>query len=137
MALDRVLRVLAAIAAIEGLALLGYAIFDAVEAVRVGITGPSEVSNATALGLQIALFAVFGAAMLWTARGWLRRAGWVRGAFVLAQLIALVVGVPLIGASGSLERVTGIAVTALAGTGLLLVFSPPVVRMFAERDATD
>ncbi len=134
MPVERILQVLAAIAAAQGLALLGYAAFDAVEAVRVGITGPAEVSNPTALALQIALFALFGTALLAVARAWLRQGGWARGAFVLAQLIALVVGVPLLGTTGAAERIVGAVVSLSAVAGLVLVFSPPIVRLFAERD---
>lgn len=128
-----VFRVLALIAAVEGIALAGYAVFDLFGALLVGTTGPAEVSNASAMILQIAIFAIFGIGMLIVARGWVKIAGWVRGPFVLAQLIALVVGVPLIGAGESVQQAAGIAITALAIGGLVLVFTPTVTRAFAER----
>lgn len=128
-----VFRALAVIAAVEGVVLVGYAIFDVFGAVTVGTTGPAEVSNPSAMVLQIAIFAIFGAGMLWVARGWLRAAGWVRGPFVLAQLIALVVGVPLISAADPAQRLIGTAVTALSAAGLVLVFLPVVTRTFADR----
>ena len=128
-----IFRALAIIAAIEGVALAGYAVFDLVGALLIGTTGPAEVSNASAMVLQIAIFAIFGVGMLIVARGWLTVAGWVRGPFVLAQLIAIVVGVPLIGASEAVQQGVGIVVTALAIAGLVLVFTPTVTRAFAER----
>lgn len=128
-----IFRALAAIAAIEGVVLVGYALFDLVGALLVGTTGPAAVSNASAMILQIAIFAIFGAGMLIVARGWLMAASWVRGPFVLAQLIALVVGVPLISAPEPGQQIVGVGVTALAIVGLVLVFWPSVTRTFAER----
>lgn len=128
-----VFRALAIIAAVEGLALAGYAVFDLIGALVVGTTGPAEVSNASAMILQIAIFAIFGAGMLVVARGWVTVASWVRGPFVLAQLIALVVGVPLIGAAEATQQGVGVVITAMAVVGLVLVFTPGVTRTFAER----
>lgn len=128
-----VFRALAIIAAVEGVVLVGYALFDLVGALVVGTTGPEEVSNASAMVLQIVIFAIFGAGMLVVARGWLSVAGWVRGPFVLAQLIALVVGVPLISAPEVTQQGVGVLVTAMAAIGLVLVFMPTVTRTFAER----
>ena len=129
----RVFVVLAAIAGIEGLALAGYAVFELIEAVRLGATGPAEVSNPAAITLQIVIFAVFGAGLLMVARGWLRRSRWVRGPFVLAQIIALVVGVPLLQAAGAVEKLAGIAIVALAVAGIVLTFTKPVMAVFTER----
>lgn len=128
-----VFRALAIIAAVEGLVLVGYAVFDLLGALLVGTTGPEEVSNASAMILQIVIFAIFGAGMLIVARGWLSVAGWVRGPFVLAQLIALVVGVPLIRATDVTQQAVGAIITVMALIGLVLVFTPGVTRSFAER----
>lgn len=132
--LTRVFGFLTAIAAIEGCALLAYGIFDSIQAIRIGATGPAEVSNPAAITLQIVIFAVFGIGLLLIARGWLKRSRWVRGPFVLAQVIALVVGVPLVQASGSIERGVGIVVVLLAVSGLILTFTRPVMDVFASRD---
>ncbi len=75
--------VIAAIAAIEGLGLIAYAIFDIIEAVRVGITGPAEVSNPAALVLLIVIYLVFGIGLLLVARAWWQMRTWQRGAFIL------------------------------------------------------
>ena len=130
---SRVFAALAGIAGIEGLALAGYAAFELVEAVRVGVTGPAAVSNPAAITLQIVIFAVFGIGLLLIARGWLRRSRWVRGPFVLAQIIALVVGVPLVQAAGPVERAAGIVIVVLAVAGIVLTFTRPVMSVFTER----
>ena len=130
---SRVFAALAGIAGIEGLALAGYAVFELIEAIRLGATGPAEVSNPAAITLQIVIFAVFGAGLLMIARGWLRRSRWVRGPFVLAQIIALVVGVPLLQAAGAVEKLAGIAIVALAVAGIVLTFTKPVMAVFTER----
>ena len=124
--------VLAAIAAIEGLALAGYAAFDAVEAVRVGATGPADVSNGPALVGQIVILAVFGAGLVFIGLGWWRTRRWPRAPFLLAQLIALVIGVPLASAAGGVVRVVGIAMVVAALAGIVLVFSPTVTKSFTD-----
>ena len=130
----RAFAILAAIAGIEGVALLGYGAFEIVEAIRFGATGPAAVSSPGAIALQIAIFLLFGVALVLVARGWLRRSRWVRGPFLLAQFIALVVGVPLVQAAGSVERIVGIAMAVLAVAGIVLTFTKPVIAVFARRD---
>ena len=131
---SRVFVILAAIAGVEGLALLTYGAFEIVEAVRLGATGPAEVSSPAAITLQIVIFLLFGAGLVLVARGWLRRSRWVRGPFLLAQFIALVVGGPLAQASGSVERAVGIVILVLAVAGIVLTFTKPVIAVFARRD---
>ena len=86
------LVVLALIALLEGIVLLGYAVFDVVEALRVGITGPEQVSNPVALTVLVAITAAFGLALVWVARGWWRAQRWARSPFLLAQIIAALIG---------------------------------------------
>ena len=131
---SRVFVILAAIAGVEGLALLAYGAFEIVEAVRLGATGPAEVSSPAAITLQIVIFLLFGAGLVLVARGWLRRSRWVRGPFLLAQFIAPVVGGPLAQASGSVERAVGIVILVLAVAGIVLTFTKPVIAVFARRD---
>jgi hypothetical protein len=129
---DRPMLALAVIAGIEGAALLGYAVFDAVAAVRVGASGPQDVSNGPAIVLQILLFAFFGAAMIWIARGWWSVRRWARAPFLLAQLIVLVVGVPLAQSEGSIERYVGVVASLLAVLGIVLCFAPSVSRALED-----
>jgi hypothetical protein len=128
----RPFAVIAAIAAIEGLGLIAYAIFDIIEAVRVGITGPADVSNPAALLLLIVIYLVFGAGLLLVARAWWLMRTWQRGAFVLAQVIALLVFFDLARSDEMVPRLVGIAILLMAVTGIILVFTPRVLRVFAE-----
>ena len=123
---------IAAIAAIEGLGLVLYAIFDIIEAVRVGITGPADVSNPAALVLLIAIYLVFGIGLLLVARAWWQMRTWQRGAFVLTQVIALLVFFDLTRSEESLPRIIGGVILALAIAGIILVFTPNVLRVFSQ-----
>jgi hypothetical protein len=125
---DRALVALAAIALLEGVALVAYAVFDVIEAVRVGLTGPSDVSNLPALVLLVVITAVLGAGMVWVARGWWLSRRWARSPFILAQLMAALIGYELSQSEGSAERVVGIALALVAVLGLVLALSPPVGR---------
>lgn len=120
---------LSAIAGLEGLALLGYAVYDLVNVIRLGIQGPAEVSNAPGVALQILIFALFGAAMWLVASGWWRRRRWARAPFLLGQLLALVVGVPLAQAAGRVEQGAGIAIVLVSVAGAILALSRPVGRV--------
>lgn len=120
------LVVLALIAAVEGAVLMGYAVFDVVEAFRVGITGPAEVSNPMALVLLILITAAFGAGLLVVGRGWWRGRRWARGPFILAQLIVGLIGFDLVQAAGSVERLVGATCIPVAIVGLVMCFIPAV-----------
>ena len=115
---------LAAIAALEGLGLLGYVIYDVVEAIRIGTSGPEEVSNGPGLAVMIVILVLFGAGMLWVARGWWLARRWVRSPFIVAQLLTVLVGYDLAQSSGGPERPIGIAVIVLAAAGIVLAFLP-------------
>lgn len=125
---DRVLVVLAAIALVQGAGLIAYAIFDVVEAVRVGTSGPEDVSNPMALVLLVGITAAFGVGMLVVARGWWRARRWARSPFIFAQIIGALIGYELTQSSGSVEHAIGIACVVLAVMGLVLSFAPPVTR---------
>ena len=119
---------IAAIAAIEGLACVGYGVYEAAQAVRFGATGPESVSNVPAIVLQVALFLVFGAGLLLIARGWWRLAAWARAPFVLAQLIVGLIGYELAQSASAGIHWAGIAMALVAVLGLVLVFTPAVSR---------
>ncbi len=120
---------------IQGAALLAYAVFDVVEAVRVGITGPEDVSNPAALVVLIAITAAFGAGMVWVGIGWWRTRRWARAPFILAQALAVLVGYELAQSEGAVERTIGIAGAGLGILGLILAFAPGVSRRLEAEDS--
>lgn len=123
---------LAAIAVVEGTVLLGYAVYDLVQGARLGTPGPEAVSNAPALSVQILIFLGFGAGLLVTGLGWWRGRRWARAPFLLAQLLAVVIGFPLAQADGAVERPIGIVLVILAVAGAVLALSPRVTRALFE-----
>lgn len=129
---DRPLVALAVICGSQGAVLVGYAVYDLVELVRIGITGPAEVSNPAAMTLLIAITALFGVALVWVATGWWRGRRWARAPFVLAQLIGGFIGFELTGADGAAERFIGIAIVVVALLGLALAFAPAVNRRLVD-----
>jgi hypothetical protein len=126
--------ILTAITAVQGVAFLGYAAYIAVNGLRFGVTGPAEVSNTPSLILQVVIFASFGAALMVVARGWWKTKRWARAPFVLAQILAVIVGWPLSSAEGPAERAAGVVLLVMAIAGLILAFSPKVTRVL-EADA--
>jgi hypothetical protein len=118
-------RVLAVVAGLEGLALLGYAVVDIVAVVGEGFTGPEEVSNPAAFVMQVVIFTALGVGLVVVARGWWTRRRWVRGPFVLAQLLGLVVGVPLLQSTAPL---VGVAIVAITLVSLVVSLLPAVTR---------
>lgn len=119
---------LAVIAAVEGIALLAYAVFDTVEGLRQGATGPADVSNVPAIILLVAILLIFGLGLVWVARGWWRLRRSARAPFLLAQVLAVLVGYELAQSQGSVERTVGIAMALVAVVGIVLCFLPPVTR---------
>lgn len=128
------LIVLAAIAGVQGIGLIGYAVFDIVQGMTVGITGPREVSNLPALFLQIVIFAGLGVGMLAIALGWLRSRYAARAPFIVAQLLALVVGVPLFNAPDAWTRQLAVILIVVAVLGLVMALLPTVTRLIVEDD---
>ena len=126
------LVVLAGLAALQGVALLGYAVFDVVEAIRVGTSGPQEVSNPMSLVGVIVLTAVFGAGLLWLAWGWWRARSWARAPFITAQLIIGLLGYEIAQSTQTVERTVGMIAVGMAVIGIGLSFAPPVSRALSS-----
>lgn len=127
-------RALAMVAGLEGLALLVYAVVDIVVVIRAGLTGPEEVSNPVAFGMQVVIFVALGAGLLVLARGWWSCRRWVRGPFILAQLLGLVVGVPLLQSTAPL---VGGVIVAITLVSLVVCLLPPVTRaLLGDQAAT-
>jgi hypothetical protein len=131
---DRILVVLAAIAFVQGAALVGYALYDVVEAIRSGITGPSEVSNPMALIMLIVITAALGAGMVVVGLGWWRAQRWARAPFVMAQVIVALLGYDLAQATGSVVRAVGVAAMVMAALGLVLSLAPATGRAIGDTD---
>lgn len=120
--------VLAVIAGLQGLLFVAYAVFDVVEALRVGITGPAEVSNPAALLGLIAITAAFGAGLLWVSWGWWGCRGWARSPFLVAQIVLGLIGYEVSQSSEGIQRTVGQVAIVVALVGIVLVFLPSVRR---------
>ncbi len=127
--------VLAALALLEGLVLLGYALYDVIEAFRTGITGPAEVSNPAALLGLIAITAIFGAGLVWLARGWWNGRSWARSPFVFAQLVIGFIGYELSQSTDGGPRTIGQVALVVAVVAIVMSFLPSVRRVLAADDA--
>lgn len=125
---SRPLLALAVVAAIEGLSFLAYSAYYLVQEFRLGPTGPADVSSNTTIILQIIIFAIFGAGLAAVAYGWWHAKRWARGPFLLAQILVLVVSIPLAGSVGLVEKVIGILFTALAIVGGVISLTPTITR---------
>ncbi len=123
------IRFLAGISAAQGVFFLIYAVLITVGVLRFGLTGPEAVSNSAGVTLAVIIFLFFGVGLVFTAWGWWKVRSWARSPFILAQLLALVVGVPLISATGSGERVVGIVVTVVAITGGVIALLPATTTL--------
>lgn len=109
--------VAATIAVAQGLALIGNGLLVAFVVLRDGITGPAAVASPAGIVTEVVIFLLFGAALLWIARGlWLGQEG-VRSPFLLAQILSLTVGIPLATNDG-LTMLVGILITAIAVVGI-------------------
>ena len=113
---------------IEGLFYLVYACLVVIGISREGLTGPSQVSNVSGVTLEVLIFAMFGAAMLLVSFGWFGRRRWARAPFALAQVLVLVVSVPLIGASEVWQQAIALGVSLVALIGGFMAFTPRVTQ---------
>ncbi|TEX46233.1 MAG: hypothetical protein B7C55_14265 [Actinomycetales bacterium mxb001] len=128
----RGLRAAAIIALIEGAALVAYGLYVLVQVARLGITGPAPVSSVQSVTLEIIIFLFLGAGLLVAGWGLWRVRRWGRAPAVLGQLLGLIVGVPLVGAVGSVERIAGIAVVIMSIGALVCLFLPSTTRALVE-----
>lgn len=126
------LTLLAALSGLQGAALVLYAAFDVVRALRIGITGPEEVSNAGALVSLIVIIAAFGASLIWVAWGWWRARSWARAPFVVAQLILVFIGFEVSQSSEATLQTVGQVAMVVAVVGVVLVFLPSTRRALSD-----
>lgn len=115
---------LAAIATLEGLALVGYAGADGALAMTQGLDGPPDVASPLGVLMQIIVMIALGAGLLWIAVGWRAGRRWVRAPFVLAQLILGFILVSLAQSSGSTVRLVGMIGVGVTAVGLIVALLP-------------
>lgn len=129
------IRILGVISGIQGVFYLLYAVLIVVGVARFGVNGPTEVANASGVTLEVIIFLIFGLGMIFVAVGWFTSKRWARAPFLLAQLLALVVSVPLIGAADLLQKSVAIIVTVAAVVGIYIAFTPAVTRYLLHGEA--
>ena len=129
------LRILGGISGVQGVFYVVYAILIVVGVARFGVSGPSEVANASGVTLEVVIFLFFGLGMLLVAGGWFAAKRWARAPFLLAQLLALVVSIPLIGATDTFQKWVAILITLAAIVGIFLAFTPAVTRYLLRGEA--
>lgn len=119
----------AIVAAAESAALAAYAISIAAVALTAGLQGPVEVSSPTGVAVEVITFALFAVGLAMVAWGRSKGHGWSTVPFVVAQLLALTVGIPM--ATGVPDgRWIGVAITVAALGGL-------VALLIAGREGDD
>ena len=121
----------AIVAAIQGAALIANALAVLWFVIRDGITGPAEVASPIGIAVEVLLYLLFGAAMLWIARGLVRGSNAVLTPFVLAQVLGLTVSIPLASGTGAA------AVVGWLLTGLCLLGLVAWVGLLRSRDAEE
>jgi hypothetical protein len=107
------LRVVAVLVGVQGIALIGLGVFSAVE-----LVAATPTSQATGVGVTL-LALVAGAGLVWCARGLAHARRWARSPVLVAQLLGLPVAWDL---AGSERRALGIVLIVwLAGVAVLLL----------------
>jgi hypothetical protein len=122
---------LSVLSALEGLALLTYAIIVMINAVTGGTYGVIGNST-TAMVIEIAIFVVLGLGLLKVAHGWLRMSRWARGPFIMAQLIGLLAGISFAFSGASEQVLPGLILAIPAVLGLILSFNPVVLQTYSD-----
>ncbi|MEU5140286.1 hypothetical protein [Streptomyces sp. NPDC021139] len=116
----------AAVAALEGLALVVGGVWMLVE----GLTGhPDDRTSAVTGGVTLIVLALLP---LLAARGLLGRKGWSRGPAVITQIMALPVAYTMVRAD-SLAVPAGIVLAVVAVAGLVLLVNPTTTEALGIR----
>ncbi|MFI6472039.1 hypothetical protein ACIBL5_17535 [Streptomyces sp. NPDC050516] len=117
----------AALSALEGLALVAGGLYMLV----MGLTGkPDRLTQAETGGLTLV---VLGLIPLIAARGLLRRRSWSRGPAMITQIMALPVAWMFLNSDGAPWIPAGIALAAVAVTGLVLLVNPATTKALGIR----
>ena len=123
---------LALIAALEGIALLVNGAIAVYSALTDGSYG-TQGEDSSAILIEIVIFVVFGIGLLMVAKGWFTMKRWARSPFILAQLIGLFGGGSMVFDSSASSKIPGLLLAGPALIGLVLTFSPAMVRATAEQ----
>ena len=123
---------LALIAALEGIALLVNGAIAVYSALTDGSYG-TQGEDSSAILIEIVIFVVFGIGLLIVAKGWFTMKRWARSPFILAQLIGLFGGGSMVFDSSASSKIPGLLLAVPALIGLVLTFSPAMVRATAEQ----
>ena len=123
---------LALIAALEGIALLVNGAIAVYSALTDGSYG-TQGEDSSAILIEIVIFVVFGIGLLIVAKGWFTMKRWARSPFILAQLIGLFGGGSMVFDSSASSKIPGLLRAVPALIGLVLTFSPAMVRATAEQ----
>ncbi|MCB0917344.1 MAG: hypothetical protein KDC39_02110 [Actinobacteria bacterium] len=108
-----------AVAALQGFALISYAIAIVIVALIAGLDSHEEVSTPTGLVVQVVAFILLGAGLLGLALGRWQCRPWSATPFAMAQILGLAVGVPLLLAPDGTGSVVGLLVSLSAVAGLV------------------
>ncbi|MFA7324230.1 MAG: hypothetical protein WC005_07725 [Candidatus Nanopelagicales bacterium] len=131
MSTPRAFLVLTLIAGLEGLGLLVNGALVAISVLTGGTYGATGDST-TATVIEILIFVVLGLGLLKVAAGWHAMRRWARGPFVLAQLIGVFAGLSIVFSGASEAIVPGLVLALPSLVGLVVTFSPGVVRTFSD-----
>lgn len=108
-------------AAIQGTLLVGYAVSIGILALTRGVEGPAEVASSTGVAVEVVTFALLGGGALVVAYGRWGDRSWSNVPFVVLQLLALTVGVPMaLGAGSGVPAGALVSIAALVGLGTLM-----------------
>jgi len=132
----RGLLVAAPAAAVQGLAAVAYAIFLIEEVIRVGATGPVEVSNGAADTVLIAIVGLIGAALMWCSVGLWRERRWARAPIILFEIIIGIVSFNAMtnpGYPSWIRMVFGALCVMAVGT-LVSLFLPSTTTAFTSKE---
>ncbi len=113
--------------------MVAYGLGIAVVGLTVGLEGSTAASEPLAVTVEVITFCLFGIGLLLVAWGLFGQRSWSKLPFVVAQLLAFTVGVPLLSSTDSLGFVIGLSVTVGAALGLVAL----IVGVVRAPDAVD
>jgi hypothetical protein len=114
------LRTLAALAAVQGVAMIGYVGVDVV------VSATEEQANWGAVAFTVTVLGLWGVGLLLCARGLLGLRRWAFTPIVFTQLVFGAIALSVLGSASVGARVAWVVILVLAVVTLVLAFSRPV-----------